>query len=59
MLYETLYKHRTFDQNVLKTLPEFEQYMKNYETLPGIAAYMSAPGYVKGPCGNPFDKYPF
>jgi len=54
MAYEVFHHLGVHNDQVQESNPNTVKFMKNFEDLPAIAAYMKSPAFIQGPC---FSKY--
>jgi len=47
--YEVVYQLTVFDSKCLDKFPKLQAYLKRFEELPAIKAYMATPNYLKAP----------
>jgi len=51
-MYELLDQHKLFDATLLEPYPTLLAFMKRFEEIPEIAAYMKSEKFFKGPINN-------
>lgn len=55
-MYEILYHNLAYDGNLLDNLPSLKEYMRQFEEIPSIAAFIASPSCIKTPCFRPWAR---
>lgn len=55
--YESFHHMTVYDPKCFDNHPKVKGYMKRFEELPAIKAYMESPEFIKAPCYSPMAKY--
>ena len=59
VMYELLDQHRIFDPSLVEAHDNLTKFMKRFEELERIKAYMASDRFMKGPLNNKMAKFGF
>ena len=53
MMYEALYHNKTYDSEFIEPFPNLMAYLKRFEDLETIKAYIASNNFISKPCFSP------